>query len=111
MRSQFETRVPEDKREEFRQDPVLWSRADVRETHADCPLLPIAPDIPPQVLAVQYEYQVTAYDAAGAPLATNSRPLSRFYLSPAAREAMLKQKPPVRGGGRRKRRQPGKPKP
>lgn len=112
MRGQFERRVPEAKREEFRQDPVLWSRAGVRETHADCPLLPIAPDVPPQVIAVQYEYQVTAYDAAGAPLATNSRPLSRFYLSPAARETMLKQKPPTRGGGRRRgNRRPGRPKP
>jgi hypothetical protein len=108
LRSQFDKRVPEENREEFRQDPVLWSRADVLETHVDCPLLPIAPDVPPQVLAVQYEYWVTAYDAAGKALATNSRPLSRFYLSPAAREAMLKQKPPVRDGGRRKRRAPEK---
>lgn len=103
LRGMFDKRVPEEKREEFRQDPVLWSQSDLRETHADCPLRPIAPDIPPQVLAVQYEYQVAAYDAAGVALATSSRPLCRFYLSSAAREAMLKQKPPVRGGGRRRR--------
>jgi hypothetical protein len=103
LRSGFEKRVPEEKRDEFKRDPVLWSQADLKETQAECPLLNLAPDQPPTVLAAQYEYQVTAYDAKKQPLATNSRPLSRFYLSPAARETLLKQKPPVRGGPRRRR--------
>lgn len=110
LRNMFDRRVPEAQREEFRRNPVLWSGTKLRATHADCPLRPIAPDLPPQALAAQYEYQVTGYTASGAALATSSRPLCRFYLSAAAREAMLKQKPPVRGGRRRSRnRTPGGP--
>lgn len=105
MRGQFDQRVPREQREEFRRNPVLWS-ATVRETHADCPLLDIAPDLPPAALGVHYEYQVTAFDQNGNPLATSSRPLSRFFLSRAAREAMLKLKPPARGRGLGRRARP-----
>jgi len=101
---QFDKRVPEAQREAFRNDPVLWSKAKLTATAVECPLLSLAPDNPPDVKDIQYEYQVTAYDAMGKALATNTMPLSRFFLSAAARDTMLKLKPPVRGNRSRQRR-------
>lgn len=105
MRGAFLRRVPREKRDAFRDDPVLWSAEKVKETSADCPLSTLAPDIPPQALVMQYEYEVQALDRTGKVLAGNSRPLSRFFLSAQARELMLQSAPPLRGGSTPRRRQ------
>ncbi len=104
MRGAFLRRVPREKRNAFRDDPVLWSAEKVKSTSVDCPLGTLVPDIPPQALVMQYEYEVTALDGKGKVLAENSRPLSRFFLSTEARELMLKTAPPPPGDTPQRRR-------
>lgn len=89
----FEARAGAAKRDEFRRHPVLWSAPRTAETQVECPLLSLAPDAQQALPAVQYEYSVVALDASGRALATTSAPLSRFTLSRAAQEALLRQKP------------------
>jgi hypothetical protein len=94
----FQMRPPREEYEAFiRRRPILWTLQNTRETRVDCPLLALAPDnAAMDARFVQYEYVVSALDAAGKEIAVSSRPLSRFFLSPAARDALLALKPRVR---------------
>jgi len=95
----FERRFPEAEQKSFRTHRRLWREEGVRGVTADCPLLALAPDRPVAVQVMQYDYRVTALDAAEKPLGVSSVVLSRFYLSPAARGALMDLKPPTRAGG------------
>jgi hypothetical protein len=110
MSGAFDQRVPREQRDAFRKHAQLWQSRPVKALRVECPLLPLAPDNPAFAQAAQYEYAVTALDAAGKPLARSASVLSRFNLSPEARAALMELKPPIRGRprgfgrGRRPRR-------
>lgn len=100
--------------EAYLRRPVLWTSKESGDTRVECPLLALAPDNPTvDGRFVQYEYEVSALDGSHQVIAQSSRPVSRFFLSPAARSAMLALKPPVRRRGpptfRIQRRRRGRP--
>ena len=97
----FSYRVPLAQRENFAARPVLWHIDKTITTQAVCPLLALAPDRPQRARLAQYEYEITALDAAGKPLATSATPLCRFLLSPEACVRLLQLKPPTRRAMRR----------
>ncbi|HEU4751668.1 MAG TPA: carboxypeptidase-like regulatory domain-containing protein, partial [Armatimonadota bacterium] len=97
----FQGRRPPGARGFFRR-PVLWTAERVEGTRVECPLLPLAPDVPEIARVVQYQYTVTALDGAGNVLARSSDPASQFNLSRQAFAALMAQNPPrrARPGGR-----------
>lgn len=100
---QFDRRVEEDKRDEFRREPILWHADAVKGTEAEFPLLLLATDSPAESRNAQYEYRVTALDGTGRPLSWSVPPLARFRLSTAAFGKLMELKPPNRRDNGRRR--------
>lgn len=92
----FDYRVPPPQRAQFAQRPLLWHLDKTATTQVTCPLLALAPDRPQGARVAQYEYEVTALNREGQPVATSATPFCRFLLSPEACVTLLKLKPPTR---------------